>query len=146
MATLQKFSNLAMAMGVAQHNFNANGVKCMLTSTAPDGNNHINYSNLSAGEPANGNGYVTGGAAMGTTISRSAGNNISVIASNVANVSWTASGGNIGPFRYAVLYNVNSTSSNNQLIGYYDYTSNVTCNNGESFTVTFTGNNLITAT
>lgn len=46
----------------------------------------------------------------------------------------TASGA-VGPFRYVVLYN--DTATNDELIGWYDYTSDVTLANGETFTINF---------
>jgi hypothetical protein len=51
-----------------------------------------------------------------------------------ADTVFTASGGAIGPFRYVILYNSTAT---NLLIGSYDYGSNVTLNNTETFTVDF---------
>jgi hypothetical protein len=51
----------------------------------------------------------------------------------------------VGPFRYAVIYNDTPTSPADPLIGYYDYTSAVTLQIGESFTVDF-GASLLTLT
>jgi hypothetical protein len=47
----------------------------------------------------------------------------------------TASGGAVGPFRFVVLYN--GTASNDELIGWWDYGSEVTLASGETFTVNF---------
>ena len=49
----------------------------------------------------------------------------------------TASGGSVGPFRYVVIYNDNPTSPADPLIGWYDYGSDLTLNNGEQLTVDF---------
>jgi hypothetical protein len=47
----------------------------------------------------------------------------------------TATGGSVGPFRYLVLYN--DTAASDQLIGWFDYTSDVTLAAGETFTLNF---------
>lgn len=46
----------------------------------------------------------------------------------------TASG-TVGPFRYIVIYN--DTATNDELIGWYDYGSEITLNNGDTFTINF---------
>ena len=58
-------------------------------------------------------------------------------------VTWTASGGTIGPFQWAVIYNDTATSPLDALVGYYNHGSAVTLQIGESFTVDF-GANLLT--
>src|SRR5438128_7372765 len=52
-------------------------------------------------EVANGNGYTTGGATLGSVTWTKSGSTTTFTA---ANPSWTASGGSIGPARKAVVY------------------------------------------
>ena len=88
-----------------------------------------------ASEVAAGNGYTAGGNAATTTSStQTSGTYKLILASPTA---WTATGGSLGPFRYAVLYD----STTNNLIGYWDYGSSVTLATGESFTVSLDGTN-----
>jgi hypothetical protein len=49
----------------------------------------------------------------------------------------TASGGSVATFRYVVIYN--DTATNDELIAFYDYGSNVTLASGETFTIDFDG-------
>lgn len=51
----------------------------------------------------------------------------------------TASGGSVATFRYVVVYN--DTATNDELICWFDYGSNVTLADGETFTIDFDGTN-----
>jgi hypothetical protein len=88
-----------------------------------------------ASEISAGNGYTAGGNAASTTSSSQTGGTYKLILASPT--AWTATGGSLGPFRYAVLYD----STTNNLIGYWDYGSSVTLATGESFTVSLDGTN-----
>ena len=58
----------------------------------------------------------------------------------------TASGGSVAAFRYVVIYNDTPTSPADPVIGYYDYGSSLTLNDGDTFTVDFGTNGILTLT
>lgn len=57
----------------------------------------------------------------------------------LTDLTLTASGGAIAAFRYVVIYN--DTASNDELIGWYDYGSDLTIASGESLLIDFDGSN-----
>lgn len=129
MATFNKFQAFVENVAEKVFNLGTDTLKVMLTNTAPVATNSVkaNLTEISAG-----NGYTAGGTAA--TISSSS-QTSGVYKLVLADVVFTASGGSIGPFRYAVLYD--DTATNDELIGWWDYGSAVTLASGESFTVDF---------
>lgn len=131
MANFQKFNNFVDYLAKGKVNLSTDTLKVMLTNAAPVATN-TKYSDISAGELANGNGYTTGGVAVtGVTLSNVTGTE----ALAAAATTFTSSVGNMGPFRYVVYYD--STAVDQPLIGFYDYGSTVTLNGvaGETFVV-----------
>ena len=114
-------------------------MKIALTNTAPNAATHNILSQIT--EIGAGNGYTAGGDDVQNSVSRSGGVT-SVIG---VDVTWTASGGTIGPFRYVVLYNDTPAVPLNPHIAFWDNGSNVTLQIGESFTVDF-GTEMFTVT
>ncbi len=80
-----------------------------------------------------GNGYTAGGNAASVASSSQTGGTYKLVLNSPS--TWTATGGSIGPFEYAILYD--ATTDN--LIGYWDYGSAVTLSVGESFSVVLDG-------
>lgn len=58
----------------------------------------------------------------------------------------TASGGSVAAFRYVVIYNDTPTSPADPIIGYYDYGSSLTLNDGDTFTIDIGTNGILTLT
>lgn len=133
MAAFQKFDSFVEALGRKVHNLNADTLKVMLTNVAPVAANS-QKSNLT--DIAAGFGYAAGGTqSLGNTYAQTAG--LAKLISG--DVVFTAAGGSIGPFQWAVLYN--DTATNKELIGFWNYGSPVTLADTESFTVDFDGTN-----
>jgi type IV pilus biogenesis protein CpaD/CtpE len=129
MASFNKFNAFAADVANKTHNLGADTLKVMLTNTAPVATNAVK---TDITEIAAGNGYTAGGT-QATLISST--QTSGTYALKLNNVTYTASAGSIGPFRYCVLYNSSAASLN--LIGWYDYGTNLTITAGNSFQVQF---------
>lgn len=132
MATFNKFNSFVEAVGRKVHNLNADTLKVILTNTAPVATNAV-LTDIT--QIANGNGYTTGGS---TAASPSYAQTSGTAKLNATDIVFTATGA-VGPFRYAVLYN--STATNGELIGWWDYGSAITLASGDTFTVDFDNTN-----
>lgn len=137
MATFNKFNSFVEDVAEKVHNLGADTLKVMLTNSAPSASNTVkaNLTEISAG-----NGYTAGGSAVTITGSSQTSGTYSLVGTDLV---FTASGGTIGPFRYAVLYNDTPTSPADPLIGWWDYGSSLTLASGETFTVDF-GSSILT--
>jgi len=58
----------------------------------------------------------------------------------------TASGGSVAAFRYIVIYDDSVTSPADPVIGYYDYGTSLTLNDGDTFTIDIGTNGILTLT
>jgi len=128
MASFNKFNSFVEALAEKVHNLGADSLVIALTNSAPAAANtqlsdisQISYANCSS-------------RAL-TTVSSS--QTAGVYKLVLADLVLTASGGSVGPFRYIVIYNSSTSTPANALIGYYDYGSNLTLNNGETLTIDF---------
>lgn len=128
MATYNKFENFVEDMWKGVHDFRAAGdtLKVMLTNVAPSATDTVkaDLTEISAGF-----GYTAGGEDVSNDISETGG----TLTLTASDVTWTASGGSIGPFRYVVLYNDTPVSPADPLIAWWDYGSSITLADGESF-------------
>lgn len=131
MVAFNKFNPFPEYLAEQAFNLGSDTLKVALCNTAPTASNGL-LGDLT--EISNGNGYTTGG--TGATISSSA-QTSGTYKLTLADVTFTASGGSIGPFRYAVLYDATTTSPLKPLIGYWDYGSSITIASGSTFTVDF---------
>lgn len=102
----------------------------MLTNTAPVATNSVK---ADLTEIAAGNGYTAGGNSAAFTSGVQSSGTFKLVLADPA--TWTASGGTIGPFQYAVLYNDTPTTPADPLIGFWNYGSAVTLQIAETFAV-----------
>lgn len=93
---------------------------------------HATWTDCSASELAAGNGYTAGGATLtGATMTEDDTNDRMEV--TYADVTWTASGGSIGPTPGAILYD--DTSTDDTVIGYLDFGSDQTASDGADFVI-----------
>lgn len=127
MAVFNKFNSFVEGMAEGLHNLGSDVLKVMLTNTLPIATD-LDTADIIEITP--GNGYATGGITVTNVSSTQTGGVYKLVC---ADATLSAFGGDIGPFRYAVLYN----SDNDLLIGWADYGSNLTLLNGKSFVLDF---------
>ena len=138
MATFTKINDFTEDLAEKVHNLGSDTLTVALSNTAPasessnptaDGNGvlanvtQISYTNCST-------------RAITTSTSAQTSGTYKLV---LADLVLTASGGTVGPFRYAYVYN--DTATNDELIAYYDYGSSITLNDTETLTVDFDGTN-----
>lgn len=134
MATFNKFNAFVQELAHGGHNLSTASLKIALTNTAPTAAD-TTWNTTAHPAPAATNGYTSGGNTLTTSSSSQTSGTYKLV---LADTTFTASGGNLGPFRYAVLYN---SSASNKAVGYYDYGSSITLADTETFTVDFDGTN-----
>jgi len=130
MAVFNKFDSFVEAVAEKLHDLGADQLVIALSNVAPIATNtqlsnitQIAYTNLSTRNLTR------------TSSSQTSGLYKLVI----ADITLTSTGGSTGPFRYITIYN--DTSTNDLLIGWYDYGTSLTLNSGESLAVDFDGTN-----
>ena len=133
MASFVKYQQFVEDLGDKVHDLigTTDTLKVLLTNSAPNVATHAVRAD--AGELTTGGGYTSGGEDTQNSGAESGG----TLTVTGVDVVFTAASGTIGPFRYVVLYNDTPSSPADPLIGYWDYTSAVTLQDGETFTVNF---------
>ena len=133
MATFTKFNSFVEEMAHGEHDLETDQITVALcnASNAPAASDSvladlttIAYTNLSSRNVTT----TSSGQTSGTyTLA-------------LQDLTLTASGGAVAAFRYVVLYNEDSTGD--MLIGFYDYGSEVTLADGETFDIDFAANSI----
>lgn len=130
MATFNKFQAFVEALAEKIHNLGSDQLVVALTNTAPNATDtqlsaitEVSYTNCSSRN------VTTSGSAQSSGTYKL----------TLADLTLTASGGSVGPFRYIVLYN--DTAAGDELIGWYDYGSSITLADGETLDINFDDSN-----
>jgi hypothetical protein len=130
-ATYVKFQDFAEQVGKKIHDLNGDTLKVYLSNTAPNVATHVKKGDIA--EITAQFGYPSGGTDIQNTYTESGGTGTMA----AVDVTFTASGGAFGPFRYAIVYNDTDTTLPDALVCYWDYGSAISCLDGESFKVDF---------
>jgi hypothetical protein len=133
MATFNKYQDFVEQLAKGVHQLHAAGhtLKVLLSNTAPNAATHTVRADVA--ELSTANGYTSGGVDIQNDATESGG----TLTMTAVDVVFTAAGGAIGPFRYAIIYNDTPTSPADPLVGWYDYGSSITLQDTETFTVDF---------
>lgn len=130
MTTFNKVNSFVEALAEKVHNLGSDTLAIALTNTAHTSTwtqlsdlTEIAYTNLSS-------------RVITTTSSAQTSGTYKLVLQDLV---LTSTGGTTGAFRYIYIYN--DTATNNELIGYYDYGSAVTLQDGDTFTINFDGTN-----
>ena len=129
MASYQKFEQFVESLAEKEHDLGADQMQVALTNAAnaPVAGNsdladltQVSYTNLSA-------------QTITTTTSAQASGIYKLV---LADLVLTASG-TVAGFRYVVIFNQDATTPDDQLLGFYDYGSDLVLENSETLTIDF---------
>jgi len=127
-----KFSTFIEEIFEGGHALAGDTIKVALTNTAPTVATDAAWNLTAHPAPTAANGYAAGGNSVTMSSSAQTTGTYKLV---LADSTFTATAGGIGPFRYVILYNFSKT---NKVIGMYDYGSSITLTNaGDAFTVDF---------
>lgn len=130
MATLTKFNVFLENLAEGVHNLGSHALTVALVpASAPPSATNATLSELTQAT------YTFASSRVLTVASSSQTNGIYKLFIN--DLTLSASGGSVGPFRYVVIYNDTPTSPADPLIGWYDYGSDITLQPGESILLDF---------
>ncbi len=136
MATGYLFDSFTEDVAEKKHNLGSDTLKIALSNTAPSASSDSAFSDIT--EISAGNGYTAGGITLASITSAQASGTYEL---DSASPTLTASGGDIGPFRYLVLYN--DTATSDELIGYWDAGSPLTVADGQTVNINVNVNGLL---
>lgn len=117
--------------------------KIILTTSSytPNRATHTVYADVT-NELSTANGYTAGGATLGTVTWTQSGGTATF---DCVDPAWTASGGNIGPFRNAVIYSDTPVAPADPLVCYCVLeTTDLTATDGQTVTIALNASGILT--
>lgn len=127
-------NNFRVLLAQGSVDFDANTFKAiaMVEGFVFNKTSHDLYSDVVAFECATGYGYTAGGVALsGVTVTQNDTDARADVTWN--NISWTASGGDVGPIAGIVIYD--DTIANDPIVGYISFGGSYTVANGGTATI-----------
>ena len=131
-STFTFYQDFKEKLGTEVHNLATDTFKWAFTNTAPNAGTHLLLADIT--QISTGGGY-TGGAGGGVAVTTGWSETSGVGTFTATDVTFTATGGSVGPFRYVVLYN--DTATDDPLVGWIDYGSSITLASGEPIVLDF---------
>lgn len=139
--TISFFNNFVEDLGLARMNLASDSLKVMLVNGYTFNAAHASKSQVS-GELGTANGYTAGGQELDNV---SWGFLVDKTILDADDVTWSATGGSIGPVTGAVIYDDTVTSPTaDRLIAYIDFGGSQTAGVGTDFKVTFNADGVFT--
>lgn len=132
MVAFNKFEDFVFRLGTAVHNLAAAGHQLDVYYSNATPSASLDTVKADLAEITNQNGYAAPEDIQNDYTETTGTGTLTGV-----DVTTTASGGSFGPLRYVVLDNDTPTSPADPLMGWWDYGSALTVNDGESFTVDF---------
>lgn len=133
MASFNKFQQYIGDLHNGVYNFGSDQFTIALSNSAPVATNsvladltQISYTNASSRN----------------LVKASSGQTSGSFAHLFNDLTITASGGSVGPFRYVAIYNNTPTSPLDPLVGYFDYGSSITLSDTETLLIDSTTSNI----
>lgn len=127
-------NNFRVIIAKGIHNFSSDTFKAIAMQYGFVFNpaTHDLYADVSASELASGSGYTTGGVALaGVAITQNDTDNRADVTWN--NITWTASGGDVGPIGGVIIYD--DTLTSDPIVGFIDFGGSYSVADGATATV-----------
>lgn len=141
MATFTKLNGFVEHKNHGVHNFSSDQLVLAMSNTAPGAESTPPTGAASACVLANVTQVSYTNCSTRNLTTSSSGQTSGTYRLVLEDITLSASGGPVGPFRYVYVYNDTPTSPADPLIGYVDYGSSITLADGEALLVDFDGAN-----